>query len=904
MGVYNGKVDFYFEQIGIDCMQPSFSWKTTTKQSAYQIIAAKSLIELEKEKSLIWDTGKTVSQNHIGITYGGKSLESIQEYYWKVKVWDEKGTCFESRSFFFVTGFITEIQGRQNFLGNWISNKTAKPFYARKEFSIQHEDKKIKSAYALVSGLGHFEMEINGRKVGDHVFDPGWTNYDKKVQYVMFDIKKYLEQRNAIAIEVGNGWYVGETKERYFFSMPPKDDFFSFMPPNPNPYQPFSDYLALCGTFVVIYEDGSRQVIKTDESFRVCKSATKLANVFGSEILDGREVLWGHSRVGYDDKDWEMASVLAETDAPRGKLRVQNQPPVIVKETYEPIAMTEQEKGQVLIDFGQNMAGLFAITVKATDGQRIDLYPAEKLDENGNADQYAKGWTPVNTYSTYITCGNGREETYCPRFSYSAGRYVLVKGVTLKREAFEYPQLLDAKAYFTTSASNDTGRFQADDKRYEQIYHLVKKAVESNLFSVHTDCPSIEKIAWQEPNHLMGPSIMYMKDVSSLWYKIMDDLRRDQWKEGEHRNGISGSPFYFGEGFIPSQSPCYEPNIIPVPGMGSFFDIIPWGSSIILSVYWHYIFYGNIQIIKENYEAGKKYLSYLKTKINEEGFINHGLGDWGNPNEDNLARENIETAFLYADAVTLAKFSHWLGKENEADEFEEFAKTVKDNYNKKLLVKHPTEGFFCYKAFDHPDEMHMTQACEALPLYWGIVPEDKKEDVAKAFDYILTRDDAIISGEVGLPYIIQTMREQGMNEKIISFIMKEQHPSYYAFVLGGETTLPEYWEENARSHNHDMLGHIIEWYYNGILGILPEEPGFSKVTIRPWMPEGVNKISGCYASVQGDIEVSMSEEADELLVNIRIPACIDVTVDDTLLKNDAYKEVHISLINTLPEFYS
>ena len=196
---------------------------------------------------------------------------------------------------------------------------------------------------------------------------------------------------------------------------------------------------------------------------------------------------------------------------------------------------------------------------------------------------------------------------------------------------------------------------------------------------------------------------------------------------------------------MPSQCPCYFPNVLPVPGLGDFYDIIPWGSTCILGTYWHYLFYGDKQIVEENYEAGKRYLEHLKTKVNADGFLNHGLGDWGNPKNE-LVRENIETAFLYADAKTLAYFAEVLGYAEEKRQLERYADQVKENYNEKLLVWNEELNGWCYRAWDHPDELFLTQAAEALPLYWGMVSEEKEVDVVRAFRYTLEQKNALISG--------------------------------------------------------------------------------------------------------------------------------------------------------------
>ncbi|MGB4657699.1 MAG: family 78 glycoside hydrolase catalytic domain, partial [Mobilitalea sp.] len=561
---------------------------------------------------------------------------------------------------------------------------------------------------------------------------------------------------------------------------------------------------------------------------------------------------------------------------------------------YEPIEMKELEPGNRLIDFGQNLSGLFEIEVEGKTGEIIDIYPAEKIDADGRIDQKAKGWVEIATYQTYILRGNG-VECWKPKFAYSSGRYLGIKGASLDEKQTKFPVLHIGRAHFITSASKDIGTFTCDDERYLQIYDLVLKAIESNLNSVHTDCPGVERLAWQEINHLMAPSIMYTKDVRQLWNKIFDDIRVEQYTKEDYVNGADGTHIYFGEGFVSSQAPCYEKMASSVPGIGSFFDVISWGSTIILGVYWDYLFYGDKQILRDNYEAGKKYMKYMSTKVNKDGFINHGLGDWGNPEKDAFARENIETALYYADLKTLSFFADSLGIEEDKIAYQSEAEIVKANYNDKLLVQQEN-GVWCYRAFDHKERIYLTQACEAFPLYWGMVPEDKEADIIKSFAQTL-EVGFFASGEVGLPYIIQTMKKYGMNQKITEFMLRMEHPSYYRFVLDGETTLPEYWEENSRSHNHDMLGHIIEWYYNGIAGITPLEPGFSKVEIKPYLPDSMDRFDCSYESVQGTIGVNVAILNQHLTITITVPVGIEADIIlDNLEHRAAEQQLELKVI--------
>ena len=753
-----------------------------------------------------------------------------------------------------------------NRLGNWISGKSQTPFYARREFNIK---KQVQKATAYVCGLGQFIFHINGQKVSDHELDPGWTNYDKKIQYVKFDVTKLLhEGKNALGVEVGNGWFLKED-EHYTFTFP------AFIPPNPNPYRPFGKELVLAIKLVLDYADETEEILYADENFQVKEHPVKMSNVYGSETYDASLEQTGWDKTDFDASEWKAASVISEEDTPKGELVEQFQPAIKVIRSY-PAKYIHSVCNRDIYDLGQNVSGMLKLSYRGKKGDVLRIYPAEKLDKDKNADQVAKSW---GTVGNCITCVVGEDDVwqeYRMRFTYFAGRYFAVE------KSSEAVEVNDITGEAISSAWKTNGTFQCDDSRYVQIYDLVEKAVEANMVSVHTDCPTLERFAWQEPNHLMAPSIMYMKDGRKLWEKFFMDMRTDQLTENDYFMDLEGNRFYPGAGLIPSQAPCYVHNVLPVPGMGSFFDIIPWGSSGILGVKWHYLFYGDKQVIADNYEMGKKYLEHLKTKQNAEGFLNYGLGDWGNP-DNQLARENVETAFLYADAITLAEFAEILGEKEDEVQLRQFAEEIKENYNQRLLVQ-DEKGKWCYRSFEHTEKLVITQACEALPLYWGMVPEDKVSDVAEAFRQTFLEKRAFASGEVGLPYIIQTASRYGMNDLICSFIMKPEHPSYYAFVKEGLTTLGEYWEENPRSHCHDMMGHIIEWYYNGLAGIKPLEPGFKKVLIKPYLPESMNYMKCRYESVSGMIQVILTRKDGRVEVETDIAEGISFEIDCSNLK--------------------
>ena len=755
-------------------------------------------------------------------------------------------------------------------LKKWITGRTAKPFYARKELTLSAKAEKAKLA---ICGLGQFNLYVNGKKVGDHVLDPAWSDYRKQIYYLEFEVADYLTAgKNVIAVEVGNGWFIMEKGDgNYTFHFP------DFMPPNPNPYVPFGKYLILSASLTAELEDGSVINMKTDDTWSVAEHMIRTSNVFGSEMADGRKRIADWKEIVCEKSGWSPAAVLKEQEIPRAPLALQTMPAVKVLREYE-AELLHTVNGRDIYDFSQNVAGMLEFDVIGKRGDVIRVYPAEKLREDGDVDQIAKNWMDINVCETYMIGEDDVWEHFEMTFTYFGGRFIAVEGC-------DAASIKNIRLKAVSSAGERAGSFWCDDERLMKIYGLVEKAAEANMVSVHTDCPTIERFAWQEENHLMAPSLMYMKAVKPHWEKFLTDTRLSQHTKEDWFYDLDGNRFYPGEGLIPAQAPCYIPNVLPVPGMGSFYDIIAWGSTIILGTKWHYQFYGDRQIIEDNYEAGKKYLEHLKSRVTEEGFINHGLGDWGNP-DGMFARENIETAFLYADAVTLKEFAEILGKEEEAAEFLAYAESVQANYNDRLLVLDERTGKYCYRVWDQKDDLVMTPAAQALPLFWGMVPEDKKQDVADSLRQTVEDGGSFRAGEVGQPYIIQALSEYGMDDLICSVILAREHPSYYAFVLAGETTLGEYWEENPRSHCHDMMGHIAEWYYNGIAGIRPLEPGFKKVLIRPYLPESCTEVKCTYQSVSGQIEVHLTREDGNVHVEVSADPGIRVTIDRSRITSE------------------
>lgn len=490
----------------------------------------------------------------------------------------------------------------------------------------------------------------------------------------MFDVSGQVRQGvNEICMEVGNGWYIGDTSEgRHFYTMNHR-------------YHAFGTELTGIIQMRIVYEDGTEELVVTDESWGTWESPVTLANAYGAEDYDGEKACTWEELFLLFKKN--KVKILSEEEKPQGCLVPALYPPVKILRTYSGKLLKKAGR-KYLYDLGQNMSGFFEVTAKGEKGTILKITSAEKIDTDGNI------VPSTNTWSIWKMQGKGEIESYCPRFTYGAGRWILVE-ILQAPENCE-PQIESVNGHFISSGAKDTGKFSCSDKRYEEIHQLVKCAVESNLNHVHTDCPTVERMGWLEPNHLMGPSIMYLKNVETLWDKIGDDMRDAQYGEEEEDVDLGEFPHVYGAGLIPSIAPRYAKFIVDC-GAGSFWDIIPWGSSLLLAEDLLADFYGNTRVIKKNYLAAAAYVEYLWKKYEDypkiygkdgtEHFLCHGLGDWGTDRKEGECRENVETAYLYYDLCVLGKWANDQKDKERENWAKACAERVKREYNQSLLQK-------------------------------------------------------------------------------------------------------------------------------------------------------------------------------------------------------------------------
>jgi len=684
--------------------------------------------------------------------------------------------------------------------------------------------KPVEKAFVHICGLGAYELYLNGEKVGDQVLDPGWTNYRKTCFYSTYEVTGLLTKGcNAFAVMLGNGMYnvSGGRFVKYKGTFGP---------------------VKMILQMHVVFTDGSTIEIISDESWKYDKSPITFSCIFGGEDYDARKEQPGWKSSGFDDSKWESVKIL---DGPGGQLVSQRCPPVKIMEFFEPVEVMEPKPGIFVYDMGQNFSGWPELTVVGKAGQTVRLVPSELLTEDGLADQTASG---APFYFTYTLKGRDRE-TWQPRFSYYGFRFVQVEGARCDGtgEDEDKPIIISLRGMFVRSSAETSGHFLCSDKMFNRIHDVINKSIQSNMQSIFTDCPHREKTGWLEQTHLMARAIMYNYDVLSLYEKISNDICEAQCING----------------FVPNNAPEY------VVMLYGFRDSVEWSSACVINPWVAYKMYGDIRILENNYDSMIKLIEHLESRSHKQ-LLEYGLGDWydlgpGEPGESKLTPKGLTaTALYYYDVAIMEKVAKLLGDDEDAVHFGD--------------LKHDIDKAFNAKFFDVKKKLYATgsQAANAVPLALGLVETENEEDVLKTIiDDIRDHQNHLTTGDVGHYYLLKALLQKGKSDIIFDMASQTSAPSYGYQLSQGVTTLTEDWNaENHSSQNHFMLGHIEQWFYEGLAGInpAPESKGFDKIVIKPQIVGDITWVKATYKSVRGNISIHWQREKTIIKLNITIPA--------------------------------
>ena len=834
------KVEYLSNPMGIDTDQPRFSWKLFSEerninQTAYQIIISKSPKEASKKIGQIWDSGKINSNETVNIEYNGKPLQSNTSYYWRVGVSINEEKFIWSEPAFFHTGILDE----EKWEANWITTQnkiTNQSPFLRKGFDV---NKKIEQAVAYVTAVGFYEFFLNGKKVGDHVLDPGITDYRKTILYSTYDVTDQLQEGvNVAGALLGNGaWNFLKTEGRWSWGRGGT----TFGNP------------ALWMQLMINYADGSQEIVFSDSTWKTAASPISFNNLYGGEDYDARKESPGWSTADFDDSDWQNAAI---AEKPAGDLKSQMMPPIKVVQTLEPVKQTHPEPGVYLFDLGQNIAGWWRLEVEGEPGQVIRIRGAETLNDSLFSKPLEEGDKlsikfryHANTWTDY-TIKSNKQEVYEPRFFYTGFRYIEVTSNNSKDLTN-----LKVTGRVVRSANERNGTFESSDSLLNQIHRAGVWSQMSNMQSYPTDCPHREKGAYNGDGQVIAETSMHDFHMASFYTKWTNDMRDSQEENGR----------------IPNTSP------VLVGGMGGG---VAWGSAYILIPWWMNHYYQDNRILVEHYPSMKRYVNYLKelgTKDEDpsEPFIIdnfdgywYSLGEWCAPGQsDGPNHPVVNTFYYYNNSLLLSKIAEVLGHDEDALYYKNLSDTVKKHFNRKF--------FNTKTALYGTEEAYQTY--QLLALTGNVVPDGYRDKVFQTIvEDIEMRDDHLNTGIIGTKYLWPVLVQGGENELAYRVATQTTWPSYGYWLKNDATTLLEKWS-GENSHNHQMFGSITEYFYKYLAGIQsPMEgntsKGYKNIYIEPHVPEKLEFVNSTLETVVGTVVSNWKKEKGSFQHNVSIPA--------------------------------
>ena len=692
---------------------------------------------------------------------------------------------------------------------------------------------------------GLYELSLNGRKTGDHRLDPMYTRFDRRTLYVTYDVTGQLQMgENAIGVLLGNGWYNHQSTAVWYFDK-----------------APWRARPKFCMDLRIVYEDGTEEIIGTDNDWKTSSSPVIFNSIYTAEHYDARLEQQGWDTPGFDDSKWRNS---LNTGAPSANITAQVLHPIRNVQEIPAAEMVQFSNKNYLFDFGRNISGVIKIRVSGETGTQIRLIHAERLDTKGHADLsnidvHYRPTDDSDPFQTDILVLSGeKEDVFMPRFNYKGFQYVEVvadKPVNITQESI--------KAYFMHSDVPPAGKINSSNNTLNRTWLASNASYLSNLFGYPTDCPQREKNGWTGDAHINIETGLYNYDAITIYEKWLADHRDEQLS-----NGVL-------------------PAIIPTSGWGYHWANGPdWTSTIALIPWNIWLFYGDSKLLEDCYDNIKRYVDQIDSR-SPDGITDWGLGDWV-PVKSRTPKEFTSTAYYYTDAIILAKTARLLGRYDDAEKYSALAEKIRKAFNDKYL--------------DPEKAIYGTglQTELSAALHWGLVPDEFISRVAENLAARVVADNEHIDvGLLGTKTILNALGENGYPDLAYRVAAQETFPSWGWWIVNGATTFYENWPIDAArdiSMNHIMFGEINAWYYKALGGIFPDEkaPGFKNVILKPNFVEGLDHFEAEHEGPYGRIVSKWERSQDMVKYHVSVPANSTAVL---YLKGDGIKLGGLDILN-------
>lgn len=832
--VKNIWIDHEINPVGVEQM-PRFGWELESDrrhvvQKTYQLRLSQS----PDFQTLCWDSGVVDSDQSVHISVDFEGIRPASKYYVRVSVSDG-----QEQSLWCLGNFVTALLDPGQWKASFVSAETepsdleeSKGTLLRGEFCVSGN---VKEAYAFTTGLGLYHFYLNGQKIGTDEMTPGWTSYKRHLLYQTYEVTDFLNQgANAAGAMVGAGWYkgvMGLTRSR----------------------SNYGNQAAFAMQLLIRYDDGREEMVCTGNDWMGADAPVVFAEIYHGETYDAAMEISDWCSSGTPGGQWR-SSVNVPFDT--SVLHAQSGAKVKVIEELPARELFRTPKGEMVIDFGQNLSGRIKVNTHGKKGDVIELRCFEILDQEGNV--YLDNLRKAKTTMKYIAGEDGMVN-YHPHFTYMGFRYAVILSYAGE------PRKEDFTAQVMHSEMEPTGQITCSNPLLNQLHHNYLWGLKGNFLDVPTDCPQRdERLGWTGDAQIFCRTACYLMDSYTFYKKWLHDLEVDQTPEG-------GVPHV-----IPNIEEAHtEGNWLLKQGPHSS---AAWADAAVIIPWTMYLMYGDTDILERQYHSMKQWIDFMKhhSKDYQWNYMLQ-LGDW-------VALDAEEGSFFGATPTDLtanayfaystglfAKAARVLGRE-EAEEYEELYHHI---------VKKFQETYFL------PDGTMtaQTQTAHIVALYFDLVPEVFRKRTVEALKTLLDREDGhLVTGFIGTPYFCHALSENGCVKEAYDLLLKEDYPSWLYQIKMGATTIWEHWDgikpdgtmwsAGMNSFNHYAYGAIGEWMYRVMAGIDLDEsqPGFHRAVIWPRIGGGLSYVEGSYRSVYGTVSVRWEVSGSRVDLFVRIPA--------------------------------
>lgn len=856
----------------VDDKAPRLSWELTAKgfnqkQTAYQILVASSEANLKKNIGDLWDTKKQKSPRTNQIEYAGTALKSGQKVWWKVKVWnqDDKEGKWSAIS----TWEMAKLNS-SDWKAKWIGvdlNHLAKKGeyhlppspYIRKQVQL---GKKVSSARLYISSLGLHNFYINGEKIGNDYFASGWTDYNKRVYYNVYDVTSNIKNGdNVFGAILSNGWYAGYLG-------------YALLVGTPQVRQFYGDYPLMKAQIDVTFEDGSKEVIHSDNSWKTSVGAILESDFLEGEAHDASKEPIGWNTVGFNDSQWGNVSQVDDKSGQLLQLYPSN--PVRIFKELPTKSIKKIAEGKYIIDFGQNFAGIVRLKMKGDAGQTLTFRYGEMLHTDGSL--MVENLRKARGIDYYTFRGDASGEEWSPSFTFHGFQFVEVSG--LKGE----PKADFLTGLALTSDLNTVGHFESDNAMLNQLYSNIVWTQKANYLDVPTDCPQRdERLGWTGDAQVYMRSAIFNQDVAPFHTKWVQDLHDSQWANGAY-------PVY-------APMPVNSKGVAAIRASDTFSP--GWSEAGIICTYEIFHGYDDLRIVKKSMPYMIKFMDFLKKKaingvmvegIFEDASPKGGFGDWLSVGPK-TSPDLLATTYYFYCTKMMVEMAHAIGDHQRAKQYEEELKVIRSGFKKHYMdadqkikinakVYGNGEG---YVEGQNGFSGH-TQSAYANVIYSGILDEN---DTKKAGEYLRElveqNGNKLTTGFLGFKPLLPALSKTGNVDKAYALMLSEEYPSLGYEVANGATSIWERWDSFTKdkgfihnaamnSFSHYAFGSVNEWMFENMIGIKAIQNGYQQISIKPEMENyGVAKASGSFRSIAGKISSNWQITNTEKVLNVEIP---------------------------------